>query len=500
MNNPRTNRRQFIRSTATAAAAMAAGFSPRLRAAESSSTTEPAGKITAKADAMILIWLPGGLPQTDTWDPKKFTPFRAGMKGNELLGTCESIPTAADGIRFGQGLENLAAVMDKGTVVRSLSNETKFGAIHLKAQYYMMTGYLFPAGVKAPSIGSVIARTLGRRNREVPPYIYLGRDVATNDDEKLFISEYIGPGFYGVQHAPLMVPDPGKGLAALEGAGNMTVGRLDRREEYLRALAGLGPPELRSAGKTREYLNMMDGARALMDSPVKKAFDFRADEKPEILRAYQPQTSASEQIEPDYYYGDRFGHGLLLARRLVERGARFVQVEYPYAAFKGFDTHDNGRRRMIEMKRLIDRPIAQLIRDLDERGLLERTLVCVMTEFGRTIASAPAAGKEAEGFAERHNGSQLVIENERMYGFHGHFSSCNSLLFFGGGFKKGFVYGKTASEHPMVPVENPVRLEDVHATIYRAMGIAPDTAYATEERPFYVTKDGKGRPIEALLA
>ena len=154
---------------------------------------------------------------------------------------------------------------------------------------------------------------------------------------------------------------------------------------------------------------------------------------------------------------------------------------------------------MIEIKRLIDKPIAQLIRDLDERGLLERTLVCVMSEFGRTIASAPAAGKEAEGFAERHNGSQLTIENERMYGFHGHFSSCNSLLFFGGGFKKGFVYGKTAPEHPMVPVENPVRLEDIHATIYRAMGISPDTAYVTEERSFYVTKDGKGQPIGALL-
>ena len=481
------------------AAALAAGFPARAWSGESG-TAGPSTKIKARADAMIVIWLPGGLCQTDTWDPKKFTPFRKGMKGNELLGTCESIPTAVDGIRFGQGLENLAAVMDKGTLLRSLSNETKFGAIHLKAQYYMMTGYLSPAGVKAPSMGSVIARTLGRRHRNVPPYIYLGREIATNDDEKLFISEYIGPGFYGLQHAPLMVPDAGKGLETLSGAGNMTVSRLDQREEYLRALAGLGPAELRSSEKAREYLNMLDEARALMDSPVKKAFEFRADEKPEILNAYQPAPPAKDAMESDYYYGDRFGHGLLLARRLVERGARFVQVEYPYAAFKGFDTHENGRRRMIEMKRQIDRPIAQLIRDLDERGLLERTLVCVMTEFGRTIASAPAAGKEPEGFAERHDGSHLVIENEKMYGFHGHFSSCNSMLFFGGGFKKGYAYGKTAPEHPMVPIENPVRLEDVHATIYEAMGIAPDTSYITEERPFYVTKDGAGRPIEALLA
>ena len=103
MNRTRTTRRQFIRMTATAAAAVAAGFSQRLRGAENSNAAVPSGKIAAKADAMILIWLPGGLPQNDTWDPKNFTPFRAGMKGNELLGTCESISTAADGIRFGRG-------------------------------------------------------------------------------------------------------------------------------------------------------------------------------------------------------------------------------------------------------------------------------------------------------------------------------------------------------------------------------------------------------------
>src|SRR5207302_9440531 len=114
-------------------------------------------KLIPKADAIIHIWLPGGIAQTDTWDTKKFTPYRAGMKGSELLGTCESIPTSADGIRIGAGLETIASVMDRGTIVRSLANDVMFGAIHLKAQYYMMTGYLFPAGVKAPSIGAVVS-------------------------------------------------------------------------------------------------------------------------------------------------------------------------------------------------------------------------------------------------------------------------------------------------------------------------------------------------------
>lgn len=489
----RVTRRKFIGSALAAGAGLASG----VRGADSEAARI---RRAAKADAMILIWLPGGIAQTDTWDPKKFTPYRAGMKGHELLGTCPSIATAADGIRIGEGLESLAGVMNKGTILRSLSNDVKFGAIHLKAQYYAMTGYLFPSGVKAPSMGAAVARSLGRRDPNVPPYIYIGRDIDTSDEEKLFISEYVGPGFYGVNYAPFMVPDPSKGMATLNAAAGMSMDRLDRRQELFKALTALSPRELRESGKVRDYVKVMEDARAMMDSPVKKAFDLAGDEKPETLAAYSPGLRASDQLDPQYFYGDRFGQGLLLARRLVERGARFIQVEYQYGPFKGFDMHESGQRRMVEMKKQIDRPIAQLIRDLDQRGLLERTLVCVMTEFGRTIASAPSAGKEPEGFAERNDGSRLTIENEKMYGFHGHFSSCNSMLFFGGGFKKGYAHGRTADVHPMIAVENPVALTDVHATIYQALGIPADTSYVTEGRPFYVTKDGKGEAIPALLA
>jgi hypothetical protein len=238
----------------------------------------------------------------------------------------------------------------------------------------------------------------------------------------------------------------------------------------------------------------------MMDSPVKKAFDYLKEEKPEVVKAYESEENPNDLLDKSYYYGNRFGHGLLLARRLIETGARYIQVEYQYGPFKGFDMHESGHKRMIEMKRQIDRPIAQLIKDLDERGLLDRTLVMISTEFGRTIASAPAAGQEPDGFAERHTGEKLTIDSEKLYGFHGHFSSGNSLVFFGGGFKKGFVYGKTGERHPMLPIENPVRLEDVHATVYKALGIPPDTNYVTEGRPFYVTKDGKGVPVDAMLA
>jgi hypothetical protein len=422
------------------------------------------------------------------------------MKGSELLGTCEPIPTSADGVFLGKGLDNIATVMNRGTILRSLTNETKFGAIHLKAQYYMQTGYLFPTGVKTPSLGAAVARTLGRRNPQVPAYIYIGRDIDTSDEEKLFISEYLGPGFYGVNYAPFMIPDPAKGLATLNAVSGMKMDRLDRRQEYLRAMTGLAEPELQQANKVKDYMKVMEDARAMMDSPVKRAFDFVKEEKPETVKAYAPEVGADDLLDKSYYYGNRFGQGLLLARRLVEAGARYIQVEYQYGPFKGFDMHESGRTRMIEMKRQVDRPIAQLIRDLDQRRLLDRTLVMISTEFGRTIASEPAAGKEPDGFAERNTGDNLVIENEKMYGFHGHFSTGNCLAFFGGGFKQGFVYGKTADRHPMLPVENPVRLEDVHATVYKALGIPADTNYVTEGRPFYVTKDGKGVPIDGLLA
>jgi hypothetical protein len=498
--NESISRRQFVTRSLAGGAALACGnLGPR--GLPWAVAAEPSvEKLAARADSVIFIWLPGGIAQADTWDPKTFTPFEAGMKGSEVLGTCRSIPTSVDGLRFGEGLENLASVMHHGTVLRSLTNATKFGAVHLKAQYYMMTGYLFPVGLKAPGIGAVVGRTLGPRAENVPPYIYLGRDIDTSDDEKQFISEYIGPGFYGVKHAPFMIPDPTRGLATLSAAAGMTRERLDRRLKLLESIHALSADRMRRAPAAEDYLNIMESARAMMDSPVKRAFDYAGDESPATVAAYEPKIEPDAILDKSYYHGRRFGHGLLLARRLVEAGARFVQVEYQYGPFKGFDMHEDGQTRMVEMKKQIDSPIAQLIRDLADRGLLERTLVVVATEFGRTIANQPKAGKEPIGFAEKQSGEELVIAQRKMYGFHGHFSSANCLLFFGGGFKGGFVYGRTAERHPMTPIENPVTLEGVHTTIYKALGIAADTAYVTESRPFFVTKDGKGQPIDDLLA
>jgi hypothetical protein len=489
------NRREFLRSTLAAGAA--AGLSSFPNLAFAGATTKPA--LIPKADSMVLIYLPGGVCQRDMWDCKKHTPFVTGMKGSELLSTSPIIQTSADGIMLGVGLENLATQMHHACLLRSLTNVTKFGALHLKAQYYLMTGYLFPAGFKAPSVGAVVSRTRGRRDPNVPPYIYIGRDIDSSDNERLFISDYIGPGFYGVNHQPFMVPDASSGLATLSGLSGFSNDRIDQRQALLHKLASIEPGELRDSARAAEYLQSIDQARAMMDSPVKKAFNFLKEEKPEVLEGYKPQIARTALRDQSYYYGDRFGSGLLLARRLLEHGARFIQVELQYGPFKGFDQHEFGATRMVEMKKQIDRPLAQFIKDLHERGLLERTLVVVMTEFGRTIASAPSAGTEPDGFAEQHTGEDLVIGDERMYGFHGHFSTTSSMLMFGGGFKPGFVYGKTADRHPMIAIENPVSLENAHATLYKSMGIAADTNYVTEGRPVFVTNNGKGVAVDAML-
>jgi arylsulfatase A-like enzyme len=193
----------------------------------------------------------------------------------------------------------------------------------------------------------------------------------------------------------------------------------------------------------------------------------------------------------------RFGLGCLLARRLVEAGARYVEVTSEYIPFVYWDTHENGHQRAADMKKLIDAPVAQLIRDLDERGLLDRTLVVLASEFGRDAVTEGKVGREVRDQAIN---IPDVMSEPRHYGMHRHFTAAGSILMFGGGIKKGFVHGKTADERPCTTIENPLPVEDLHATIYHALGIPPDTAYVAEKRPVYVTKDGIGKPALQLFA
>jgi arylsulfatase A-like enzyme len=149
------------------------------------------------------------------------------------------------------------------------------------------------------------------------------------------------------------------------------------------------------------------------------------------------------------------------------------------------------------MKKEIDRPIAQLVLDLESRGLLDRTLVIVASEFSRDMLMEGKPGTNAQDQATE---KVDVIQEMKHYGQHRHFTAGSSVVVFGGGMKRGFVYGKTADERPLVAVENPVSVMDLHATIFTAMGISPKTAFDVEKRPFYATEDGKGHTVQELFA
>ena len=196
-----------------------------------------------------------------------------------------------------------------------------------------------------------------------------------------------------------------------------------------------------------------------------------------------------------YKVGGRFGLGCLLARRLTEAGARFIEVTHGYYPFKYWDTHDNGHTRMKELKQMIDAPIAQLVLDLEARKLLDRTLIVVASEFSRDMMM--------EGKPEKRVKDQVNvpprIDGLQHYGMHRHFTGAGSVLLFGGGVKKGFVYGETADERPCTTVKDPVTTQQLHASIYRALGISHDHHYAVEQRPFYVTPDGVTEPIMELF-
>src|SRR5262249_3607700 len=148
-------------------------------------------------------------------------------------------------------------------------------------------------------------------------------------------------------------------------------------------------------------------------------------------------------------------------------------------------------------KKLIDRPVAQLILDLEERGLLERTLVILASEFSRDMMIEGVPGSTAK---DQSRAKTDVMKQLIHYGLHRHFTGSGSVLLFGGGMKEGFLHGATAEERPLLTTKNPVSIPDLHATIYTAMGISPKTAFDVEKRPFYATEDGKGQPVNELLA
>lgn len=472
------NRRDFIKRSSLATLAALAAGAP-VPAVLSGCSSKKKISSNGTADTVILLWMAGGMAHTETFDPKTYTPFEKGMEGKSVLSTFPSHPTALDGIRFSEGLQSIGSVMDKGALIRSYVAADMGHILHSRHQYHWHTCYEPPQTVAAPHIGAWIANQLGPKNPVIPAFIDIGQRFTVGEAEEL--KAFHTAGFLGSEFGPFLIPDPSQGLESVRPPVGMDAKRFEARNKLYNELVSKSPTLEQSSDYQKESLKRsMEQAYMLLNSPESKAFDLGLEPK-EVY---------------DVYNTGRFGLGCLLAKRLTQQGARFISVTTEYEPFVGFDTHENGHTRMVDMKKMIDRPVAQLVKDLEQTGHLDRTLIILASEFSRDMMVEGRPDAKVQEQVDQPD----ILSDMKFYGMHRHFTDGCSILMFGGGVKKGFVYGKTADERPCKTIENPVRIDQVHQTIYHALGIPEDTQYEVEKRPFYTTPDGKGKPILELFA
>jgi Protein of unknown function (DUF1501) len=468
-------RRDFLK-TASAATLSALAANPQFSPAAEDANR----KLTPKADTCILLWMAGGMAHTETFDPKRYSPFRKGLKATEIASTFPAIDSAVDNIKLSKHLEHVAGVMDRGTLIRSHVVGDLGFILHSRHQFHWHTGYEPPLTVAAPHMGAWMAKALGQRNKAVPAFIDIGQPYAGNGEAEE-LKAFQTAGFLGSEHGPFRIPEPLQAIDTVRPPAGMSLKRFRRRREnYLKLLKA--SPLYREAGnfQRESLLRSLESAHRLLDSPAAKAFDLTAEPK----KSY------------DAYNTGRFGLGCLLARRLTEAGARFIEVSSEYIPFKYWDTHDNGHTRIRDLKKLVDRPIAQLVKDLEARKLLDRTLIVLASEFSRSVLVEGKVNKRVRDQVKQPN----VINELKEFGMHRHFTGAGSVLLFGGGVKTGFLYGETSPDPPCTTIKDPVRITDLHATIFELMGISPKYHAMVEQRPFYVTKDGKGEAVSAVIA
>lgn len=390
---------------------------------------------TGTARSVIHIWLPGGLAHQDSWDPKPNAPL-------EYRGETEAIATTLDGVQFSRHLERTAKVADRLTVCRAMTHEE---AAHERGTHNLFTGYRPSPALVFPSMGSVVAHLLGPRGG-LPAYVAIPRLPTT----------YAGPGYLSTAFAPFSTGgDPAaKGFAVkdLNLPDGVDGERFERRRRLLERVNA--PFREREASDAVSALDAFyRQAYQLLDSPeAKKAFDLEAE--PAALRDAYGRTEA----------GQRF----LLARRLAEAGVRWTTV-----TFSDWDHHDEIYPKLKQRLPAFDRAFAQLVTDLEQRGLLASTLVLVTSEFGRTPKLNKTGGRD-------------------------HWPKVFSLVMAGGGVKRGFAHGEsdaTAAE----PDSGALTVEDWATTVYHTLGIVADTELvAPGDRPVELVKDGT--VVKELLA
>jgi hypothetical protein len=465
------NRRDFLKSCSAATLAALASSAPRVFA-------EPAKKSPPAPTPSSSSGWPAAWRIPRPFDPKRFTPFEKGVESNKVLCTFPTIDTAVGQHQDQRRARKIAGVLDRGTLIRTYIAADLGKILHSRHQYHWHTGYAPPQTVAAPHMGSWIAKTLGPNNPSLPAFIDIGQRLDLGEGEEL--KAFHTAGFLGSEFGPFMIPEPAQAIETVRPPKGMSPSRFQNREKFLKDLVAQSAIGAHGSDYQKEsLLRSLEQAHRLLNSPAAKAFDLTSEPK-EVY---------------DIYNTGRFGLGCLLARNLTRAGARFIEVTTEYIPFLNWDTHADGHTVTSDMKKQIDAPVAQLILDLEKSGHLDRTLIVLASEFSRDCM--------LEGRPDGKVPDQVEVPDTmtemKHYGMHRHFTGAGSILMFGGGIKKGLLYGKTAEERPCTTLEKPIRIEELHATIYHAMGISPKLNYEIERRPFYITRDGKGEAVTELF-
>ncbi|MEZ6056100.1 MAG: DUF1501 domain-containing protein [Planctomycetaceae bacterium] len=408
---------------------------PQLLKSEARAELKQYDHFAGTAKSIIHIYLPGGMAHQESFDPHPYAPI-------EYRGEMGQVKTKVDGVLFGATLPKTAMIADKISVIRSMSHGE---AAHERGTHNMFTGYRPSPALQFPSIGSVISHEFGSRNN-LPPYVCVPN----------MPNEFAGSGYLSSAYAPFSLgSDPaGDGFKVrdLSLPAGVDDSRFATRRSALDAVNAYF--QKREASDDIQAMDSFyESAYSLISSPeARDAFDL---------------TKEADKLR-DEYGRNQAGSRMLLARRLVESGVRLVNLTYG-----GWDMHDQIVRGFQNTMPAFDQAYARLIQDLDERGLLDETLVMVSSEFGRTPKINATAGRD-------------------------HWPKVFSVALAGGGIKRGYVYGTsdaTASE----PDENPVGVQDLFQTVYHCLGIVADKELmAPGDRPIEIV-DG-GDVIKDLLA
>jgi hypothetical protein len=475
----RINRRELLRvggsSILGLSLAELLGIRSTMAATASAGTNAPRG--FGRAKSVIMVYLQGGPSHLDLWDPKENLP-------DNMRSVFKPASTVLPGVMFTELLPKLAQVIDRTTLIRSIGYEPVGLFNHTAAIYQMMTGYttdkvspsgqLEPPNAKDfPNFGSQIVNLLPSKEPMLP-FVMLPRPL----QESNVIGKGGTAGFLGKGFDPYTLYPGGDDLdlqkldrisvSDLELRAEIPASRLVRRAR-LRDAISQGMPQLEKA--VSDYKLDENYTRALdliVSGRARQAFDL--SQEPEALR--------------EAYGKNAFGQSCLLARRLIDAGTRVVEVLWPNVANgqnHSFDMHTDLSKRLPTVAApMLDAGLSMLVTDLDQRGMLDDTLVVAVGEFGRS----PQRGLSTSGNANSDDGRD-------------HWPYCFTGLMAGGGIKRGYVHGRS-DKTGSAPAENPVHPTELLATVYHALGIEPHTiVYNHLKQPRELVK---GQAVTALFA